>query len=546
MQREEQGSPLDRLRLAISNSREPQLIPALLAIESLGAAECKAALHLLAVAAPASRETLQRAVAERWASLDPHEAFAHSARQPNGDLRAALGSAAGVKLAALNPETALEYITNANGEEKFRNAHLLLPAVARVNPARAAEYLESTPQLAGRDALYRMVAQEYALVSPVDALSWTASIPHKGLRDEATRHAWSSWARHDPAAAARMADSGVGSGAPSYVFEDIASSWSRTDLAGAIQWVDSLPEGDNQKSAARRLNASMEILDSSQASALLASATSPAARTALTPQLAAALARSDPAAAISWVQFLPEGPDRSQALRPAFEQWANTDPAAAAQYANQLTDAKQRSDLLKRAIERWTNDDPMAVTQFAQQLPAGKERDTALALGIRGLAQTDHQQALALFKTLQDPEMIGRAAGELMQTVAKQDGAAALTLAQQMPADAPPQAYQSLVRGWAFDHMTDAGQWINNLESGPRKDAAIKAYVSVIDGVDAGLATKWATSIQDPTERTQAVFGAFERWSREAPQAAQQWLDTTTVPEGLRPFFDKALSQRKN
>jgi len=145
---------------------------------------------------------------------------------------------------------------------------------------------------------------------------------------------------------------------------------------------------------------------------------------------------------------------------------------------------------------------------------------------------------------LQTPEAIGGIAEDLVRGLVATNASAALQFASTLPPEAQGKAYYSLVRGWAFEHMTEAGQWINGLSPGPGRDAAIKAYVSVIDGRDPALATTWAASIQDPVERTEAMFNAFERWADKDAAAAQQWLHSDQVSIDFKPFFEKHLKER--
>jgi hypothetical protein len=86
---------------------------------------------------------------------------------------------------------------------------------------------------------------------------------------------------------------------------------------------------------------------------------------------------------------------------------------------------------------------------------------------------------------------------------------------------------------------------VNSLPPGQARDSAVKAYVSVIDGMDAGAATQWAYSIQDPTMRIEATMETFQRWLGNDQSAAAEWLQNTDLPEGLRPFFERELQQRR-
>ena len=63
--------------------------------------------------------------------------------------------------------------------------------------------------------------------------------------------------------------------------------------------------------------------------------------------------------------------------------------------------------------------------------------------------------------------------------------------------------------------------------------------------MDSALVTHWANSIQEPTERLEATFNAFQRWIQTDKPAARSWVEQTEIPEGLRPFYNRFLNDEK-
>jgi squalene cyclase len=168
-----------------------------------------------------------------------------------------------------------------------------------------------------------------------------------------------------------------------------------------------------------------------------------------------------------------------------------------------------------------------------------------MARAVDSMREQDPQKALQWYKTIGDPEIAQKVAEGLLPSLVRVDRDAALQFAAQMPPEAQPKAYHNMVRGWAFDQPQEAGNWVNSLPGGEARDAAVKAYVSVIDGMDAGAATQWAYTMQEPTERMETTLNVFQRWLQNDRTAAGDWVQQTELPEGFRPFFERLLNDQK-
>ena len=149
------------------------------------------------------------------------------------------------------------------------------------------------------------------------------------------------------------------------------------------------------------------------------------------------------------------------------------------------------------------------------------------------------------YHSIQDPAVASSVAEGLLGSIARRNPAAALEMAATISEEAKPKAYHSLIRNWAFSEPVKAAQWIQSLPPDPARDAAVIAYVSVIDGNDAAAATKWAYSIQDPAQRLQHTVGVFERWLQNDRAGAQDWVQNMQFPEGIRPVFDRLLQGKR-
>jgi hypothetical protein len=531
---------LEQLRRLLGSSN-PDIAECLFVIRTLRLTDCKEARRLLESTTGDGRRVLFQALANHWAELDPADAFDSALRERENDFRNRLGLEAARALVNVDPEAALARIASAKGAElRQRVAEWVIGALSKTNPARAAQYLASSKSIPNKARLLQVVASEYGRSAPEPALKWAGSLEPKRLRDDAIKSVWNGWAEVDPAAvAARL--QGQGSEL-SEVYGSAARAWSKKDPAAALAWIESLPDKEARARAYSGFEIDLQLLGKDRARSLIDSISTDGYKENLANRIAQQLARESVEDALKWVESLPQGKTRENALQPVLDEWSSRDPAESARYMAGLPESTQKTDRLKGAISHWAGVEPDAAFAFVQQLPAGKERDEAAASAIRVINAEDPKKAMAWFSTIQDPKVIGHVAEDLVTGMVQRDSASALAFATQLPAESQPNVFHNLVRGWAFDHTQEAGDWINTLPLGAARDSAVEAFVSVIDGKDAALATQWAQAIQDPEARAGAFFNAFERWQGQDKKAATEWLNQNPLPDdAFRPVIELML-----
>lgn len=543
-------APLERLRVLTSSAdaaRRFDLPAAILLVDQLDLGECKSARFLLKNLNRNHREILLDAIADRWANLDPVDAFnnAQETRYDN-DWSNRIGYAAGAALIKKDSEAALERISFARNDDlREKAAEWVLPELASTKGRRAAEYLSSNSRLTRFEHLYRIVAKEFGRTSPQEAFAWARSLTDSRHRKQSIEGVWLGWAEADPTAAASAMEGDSFAKLPAGVVSAVARNWSRSDIKATLKWIGSIPDLGERDEAYNSIEFDPGLVSRGDALQLLLSIESDSARNQIAESMGVHLAREDIQTALSWAESLPSDKGRDNALSSVVQYWTSSDPSAAARYIKSQTDWKERSTELSRAVSGWSQLDPDAATTFVKTLPAGRDREIATGGVIESLSRDESKKALELFQTLTDPEVIARLAPNIIGSLIKFDHVTALRVASQIPEESQPEAFGRLVRAWAPEQPQLAGEWINALSPGNARDSAIKAYVSAIDGIDAGLATKWANQIQDPIERMNVVFGSFSRWLQSDKNAARNWVETVAIPEGFRPYFDRMLNDEK-
>ena len=537
---------IDQLRALTSGGKRFDFAEALLLVRQLPAADCKTALALLRSAHGEFQQPLFDALARRWADLDPYEAFSAAERERNNDIRNRLGYAAGAVLAERDPQAALDRITKARGNwNREKSAEWILPAMAKTDPARAAAYLASNKLLTRHEHIYRDLAQAYGRSSPRGAIIWAESLSSERLRDQCTQKAWHGWLQTDPATFAVEINGWTNSVKRAQIAPLVSRHWSRADPFAALAWIETVTDPRAREEASGAFELDLQKIGLDGARKILGTIPSENARIHLGRVTAEQLARDSVTEALKWIDTLPEGRARTHALEPVLNEWAQTDPAAAAQYLVNAPEMKDQTELFRKTISHWTDVEPDTALAYVEQLPPSRNRDFAVGIAINAMVEQQPQKAMDLLKTLEDPQVIGQAAQSMIGTLVKTDPPAALAIAAQLPPEAQKDAYHTLVRGWGFENAKAAGEWINTLPAGTGRDSAIKAYVSVIDGMDPALATQWAHTIADPIERAESTLRTFHRWMAADKTAAGAWVQQAEIPEGFRPFYDRMLNDKE-
>jgi hypothetical protein len=181
----------------------------------------------------------------------------------------------------------------------------------------------------------------------------------------------------------------------------------------AYEWVRAQNGEGTDEQHVTVMQAYMEQLPQ-QAGQLIAGLPEGPTRSRLMDRYAFELARSDVAAAVSWVSQFPQEADTQRALSSVIDQWARQDPWAAIDYAALNVDGElgsalveqvvtemglKQPDRLARSLDRlpqayrslaahrlartWASFAPGRAQRWVEDLPAGEVRDQAR----RGLAE---------------------------------------------------------------------------------------------------------------------------------------------------------------
>jgi len=211
------------------------------------------------------------------------------------------------------------------------------------------------------------------------AIQWMQSLPEGRTKDLAASDISPRLAYKDPQAALDMASGIRDTGIRTEAETTVATAWMSHDPAAAIQWMQSLPVGQTKDSAL--LGFSYHYWNNSNPQAAFDMA-SGIGDTGIRTEEALNAARDffsiDPAAAIPWLQSLPEGPTKDLAVGGISQGMAFKAPQVAMDMASGIGDSNLRTEAQKDVVEQWSKIDPAAATQWINRSALPQEVKTQL------------------------------------------------------------------------------------------------------------------------------------------------------------------------
>jgi len=294
------------------------------------------------------RTKAQKRVAMEWSEEDPAAAIQWMQSLPVGQTKDIASSTISKSIVEKDPQAAMD-MASGIGDSNLRTEaqENVVEQWSKNNPAAAAQWMQSLPEGRTKNLAASGISQSMAEKDPQAAMDMAKGIGDTGIRAEAETTVATAWMSHDPAA--------------------------------AIQWMQSLPVGQTKDSAL--LGFSYHYWNNSNPQAAFDMA-SGIGDTGIRTEEALNAARDffsiDPAAAIPWLQSLPEGPTKDLAVGGISQGMAFKAPQVAMDMASGIGDSNLRTEAQKDVVEQWSKIDPAAATQWINRSALPQEVKTQL------------------------------------------------------------------------------------------------------------------------------------------------------------------------
>jgi len=245
------------------------------------------------------------------------------------------------------------------------------------NPREAAAAIETLPRHLlryGFQIIPEIAAQWFASATDKnEPLRWATSLTSESARNEAVQSIFTEWSKTDPAAAVAAATR-LSDESRSAVMSAVLASWSKTDSQAALQWAASLPDDSQRRRVIYNAVDSIALNNPQQAIALL-NACGMGDDTNIVGQVVRNWARRDIEAASSWVQSLPQGNVRNEALYSMAFQLAYNENSheTALAWILAIDDKKMREQNISSIVSVWKSNSAPAAKAWVEAANISEE-----------------------------------------------------------------------------------------------------------------------------------------------------------------------------
>jgi hypothetical protein len=412
--------------------------------------------------------------------------------------------------------------------------HLILGAVAERDAEAALDVARRHPESGYRDSLVHSLFEQLAKENPARARALFARVEDDPKVREAAENGYQRGLfATDPAAeinALKTAPEGEGK---TNVFVIIAKMGEQTPAAilAACRVID---EPSDRSGALSQLATWNPVGAAHVAEEVLAAFPNDPveSRKSYVSSAAYAWARTNESQATAWALSLPEEL-RASALGRIAASLADIDPSAGSQYFGKLVRADSQdvpappsAEDRAALFDEWMFADAASARAWADGLPPGEVRNAMQAKVLiedarRGHAEDVLRRAAAL--PIAQAKTVALLAA---QSLAGQNGQrAADAMLEFARSTHEHEPLEVAVERWFSYDSQSAAAWVEQLPSGPARDAAAAACARVAVGVDAEAATAWVEQISDASRRMQAAEIVATEWKKRDALAAEAWLE---------------------
>lgn len=571
-------------------NRTPQdSIAFLEAVERLGAAEIAGMMNDLEKLDPsdARRYRLCNALINRWAAIDPDAAWDATMQFGDKNLKRQMIASVIGTVSRLDLDKARRLLAGIKDPQIKQNAlYAFLNQASSQDPEEAFRVLASESQDRQGYRHYQNLFQKWAKEDPDAAIAKLSQIKGTNNLQQAMQGIALALVTSDPKRALDMLEGMPPGQSRGNMLASITSAWMNHDSDAAIAWINSLPPADKSK-AIQNITWQLGQENPAKAAALLASFPVNNQTSHQFSQLASQWAQQDLDAARKWVESLPDGRTKEQAMSGIIGTLAQTDPVKAAsvfgdsvvnnQNSHQvgmivgewiktdqtaalawLDSLDLRGDAQRNVhsqfLSNWVSEDPAAASRYALGIQDEKSREQAIGSLVGTWGNSDPQAAREWIMKSLDGESKNRSLNSLIQNLTYQDFTTALQYYQEATANLTPEAIEKtfgnsasqIASNWIQHDPKAAGQWVLSLPEGQSRTNSIRSMVDDLGDYDIKGAAEFVNTLTVGKERDNAVASLVQDLGNQGdPESAFDWAASVSDASQRESMIRNAVNQWK-
>jgi hypothetical protein len=363
------------------------------------------------------------------------------------------------------------------------------------------------------------------------ALEMLANLKSPLLKSLLTSTLFMRWTEMNPESAMRGAESIQHGFSKRSALLGAFLGWAESDSDGAWNYVLTHEGGQQRLQMISAFMSTLGVSNPWKAAQYAEGIENPMTRNYARTSLSREWARSDPDAALAWVESINDELLLRKTLPVIISSIAETDPERAFNLALRAPDSLSRQRELDRVIRIVAETDPEKAFEFFQGIPEGVNAENLVPSMSLILQSASLEQIHGYVERVGDP----KARNQMLQSA----------MQSKVGLNAPEEAEQLLVRiskgkvrnesfrmfagSWSRKDPDAALEWLGQLPAGDERDFAITGFARTVVRSDPESALAWAASIDKEYIRTQTIRDLSQRWMNSDRAAAAPWILASDV-----------------
>ncbi len=316
------------------------------------------------------------------------------------------------------------------------------------DPAAALRHAEGL-EVRNRNAALNAVLSAWAAKEPYQVIAWVEEHGNSQESRSALHSALRAIAQDDPEAAIALAEGSkfVDRSNTSFLY----GIWAEKDPRAAASRALSIPHAQERRNALWSLASQWALADPQAAWDWGNGLERVSERDAvLRMVVGAVVGTGDTSQAIAFLEAMPHGQGRQQALERIATSLAGSDPEQAYEFLRRQASTSGEEQAYSSILSQWARSDPARAFQIAlEELDPGNARNSAIQSVLNEVANRDVALALDMLGKL-DEGSLRQASYSVPRTLARNDRGAALAWAETLPGgDNKQNAFSGILSEWA-------------------------------------------------------------------------------------------------
>lgn len=366
-----------------------------------------------------------------------------------------------------------------------------------------------------------------------------------GIMGMNTSFLYAIWAEKDPRAAAARALTIPNSQERSNTLLTLASAWAQADPGAAWEWGNGLERAADRKAVLQNvISAVARNGDTSQAIAFLETMPAGQGRSEALQQVASFLANEDPEEGYSFVMKYAVNDRDRQALSNVLQQWARTDPARAFEVAlNDLDPGNARRSAIQSVINEAANREPTLARDLMAKLDEQDLENVAHSAAYM-LARNDLEGSLAWAEGLPEGDTKENALSAIYSEWGREDPQQAALYGMKIENDdLRRRSLGNALSAWAYQDAVEAMTWaVENLKKEDQEKLIPQSLLGRWVDQDSAAAAEWVAALPEGDLRKSSVSSLVSSWANDDLVATGEWIKR--LPKG--ESHDVAAQQYAN